>query len=568
MKQNALVFLRTRSLNSCSEAFSFFKQYHIQVLARYGDIAFEVYLTEGELEVLRQSDLFTEIHFGKIGEQGLANLPPEPRQIANVWNVYLDNISKPAVTPISNDDKGISWAAEGSTEPLPFSNISEEFFLDTLQKKGFYPVESGSPFEIHYDRNRAKDLYLKIERGLLQRIKNETQAHHLAKFATLHPELEEAVTKLPEDVIEDLFNQNAIRRFNLDAGDLGPDEESCWRMNGQNSVGLVFVESSREDGPTFGSNAIDIITSQIAQGLNFMASENVHGNLSWVCEPQQVSIDVGNGSTESSEEYWWRPAMRAVRYHGNSYSGDWPGLARYRADMRERNSSAHAIAIFVTPYLSNIRAFSNVGRGRVIIARLITSAQILDLHNLIAHEVCHLYGASDEYSVVNPGETGTPCTSCSTQWGCDRVVNGNCEACARDIAACFMMSGSLGQMRMCSYTRKQVGWLPALSFHPSSLFFGTVNTGDTRVLQFTIRNRTGDTVPIRFATNLPGPLQWQPFNGELENGASRTFDVTFRPTSGLPVNARLSLIRTLGEPPGGPHFIDFSGRGSGGLPPV
>ena len=104
------------------------------------------------------------------------------------------------------------------------------------------------------------------------------------------------------------------------------------------------------------------LRNEIQTGLNWLASLHPTDNLSWVYDYQNVSINVANGTNNSTEDYWRNPAMQAVSYGSNTYTGDWTGAANYRNDMRLANDSAHAIVIFVTPFATNWHAYASNAR--------------------------------------------------------------------------------------------------------------------------------------------------------------------------------------------------------------
>ena len=70
-----------------------------------------------------------------------------------------------------------------------------------------------------------------------------------------------------------------------------------------------------------------------------------------------------------------------------------------------------------------------------------------ELNVTTAHEMCHQFGAKDEYDKA--------CDSCGGAFGCDNIPNGNCEECAIPTQDCVMVSHG---NTLCGYTRGQIGW--------------------------------------------------------------------------------------------------------------
>ncbi len=354
MKKNILLFLKTPKIQFRKKAIAFLKKKQLTLLAQYGNIAFEMSLTDEELKFVSGSDFFVKIYEGIIASADMEKLSGEAREIAASWN--LDRDAQLGVKKEVNSKKGLSWGTEGLDEPRPFSELSEDFFLKTLQKNKIPQVKSPGLKVVQFNQKKAIDSFSKIEKRLLKIVKDETKVYHLVRLAIVHPELEETIFNLPQNVIDDLFKKKKnVRLGVLKAA--AAAEESCWKMNGEISVGVVFVESSRNGGPIFSSTERTTLRNEIQTGLNWLASENETGNLSWVYDYHNVSIDVANGTDTSSEDYWRNPAMQAVAYNGHTFSGNWTGVANYREDMRVTNESAHAIVIFVTPFATSWHAY-------------------------------------------------------------------------------------------------------------------------------------------------------------------------------------------------------------------
>ncbi|MCH5714702.1 hypothetical protein [Niabella hibiscisoli] len=262
--------------------------------------------------------------------------------------------------------------------------------------------------------------------------------------------MKETIEGLSLETIEELFKIPKQKRA-LGERAVGA-EETCWRMNGEISIGVVFVESSRTDGPKFTATERTTLRSEVQTGLNWLASQHPTGNLTWVFNYQYVSINVANGNNNSAEDYWRNPAMQAVSYNGNSnYTGDWNGVANYRKHMRENNESAHAIVIFITPYGTDWHAYASNSRFTLANRNNWGGWGINTIDAITAHEICHLFGAADEYT-----GSGTPCNSCTSKHGCSQTVNGNCKSCAAGGGVpCIMDQNSL---QICTFTRAQIGW--------------------------------------------------------------------------------------------------------------
>ena len=199
------------------------------------------------------------------------------------------------------------------------------------------------------------DEFVEYERRLVDHYRDEELAYHLARLAyRLGPRYYEVIAQLPGRLIELIWEW------------LFP-EATCWRMTGEMSVGLVFVESSQSGGPKFTSAERNEVCAEIVTGLNWLSSQHPSGDLSWVYDLQFISIAVADGTNSSNESYWRDPAMGQVTYDGNTYAAAWSSVAEYREDMRLANWSDHTLVIFVTPFANSWHAYA--GSGRVTLAR-------------------------------------------------------------------------------------------------------------------------------------------------------------------------------------------------------
>jgi hypothetical protein len=126
-------------------------------------------------------------------------------------------------------------------------------------------------------------------------------------------------------------------------------------------------------------------------------------------------------------------------------------MDKYREDMRLSNFSRHATIIFVSAFGSSWHAYST-GRRAIVMApnHPNEDGNVNEYDRTSAHEMCHKFGARDEYT-----GSGTPCSSCWGQHGCDDIPNGNCGECARPYVTCVLHTR---QFELCQYTRGQIGW--------------------------------------------------------------------------------------------------------------
>jgi len=429
-----LCLLHRPSISVRREAAKRLRELGLAVVAQYGTVAVETLADTREARAVEETGLFAAVLKGPMGTESMKGLSDEQRPYVRQWNTRFTRGYRKLVKDLEHSGK--TWGDKELAEPQPFTRIDVEEFHEAVAR---YEKETGKKL---FDRARQPTRRRKMtpkqfaayEKKLAEHYKDQEIAYHLTRLAyRLEPKYYEVIAALPDWIIRFFF-----------------DEPDCWKMEGENAVGIVFVESSESGGPRFGTNERNEICQEVIDGFNWLAAEQPDGNLSWVYDFQFIEIDVANGSGDPDESYWRDPAMAKVEYDGNTYSASWGAIAEYREDMRVANWSAHAIVVFVTPYANSWHGYASSGR--------LTLADKDDwggwgrskIDRITSHEVCHLYGAADEYT-----GSGTPCSSCGGTHGCDNIPNGNCGDCARPQQRC-VMEGASGVM--CAYTRAQIGW--------------------------------------------------------------------------------------------------------------
>ncbi|MGH2491012.1 MAG: PLAT/LH2 domain-containing protein [Candidatus Limnocylindria bacterium] len=449
-KQPYLFVLLKPSTAVRREAATRLRELGLRVVAQYGEGAIEALATGREAQSAQDLGLFAAVLKGPMKAEHEEGLTEDQRRTIAQWNTRFTLGYRDLRKDLTH--LGRSWADKEVAPPAPYSAIAPEDFLRFMEEyarrtgKAIRPAgRQARPRGKRASKPMGAKEFQAYEKKLADRHKDPSAAYHLSRLAyQLGPEYYDTVARLDPDVVREL-----ITRFFR--------EEGCWELTGEMSVGLVFVESSRSGGPTFGNPERAQICQEIIDGLNWLASEHPSGNLSWVYDLQFTRIDAANGDDTvancpiSSLEAGWRdPAIARVNYFGTTYAADWASVAAYREDMRTRNLSAHAFVVFVTPYANCWHAYA--GGGRIVLARHNNWGGWgrSNLDRIAAHETTHLFGSADEYT-----GSGTPCSTCDSLHGCDQIPNGNCGACARPQQACVMRGND---RRLCGYTRGQIGW--------------------------------------------------------------------------------------------------------------
>ena len=443
-KYSRYLFLLARpSVEERRYASQYLRKIGIRVTEQYGTVALVGYATPERIEEARRSKMFLGVFSNKVTKIPAEKLTNEQKQVIDQWNFSFTARYKKVRDDFTHIGK--KWVTKGLEPPRPYSLADPDHFKTELLKHlGKDEKEITEKY-----KSKAKDFpklegeqFIKYEQRIAKKFKDETLAYYLARIAVnLSPEFQ--VYLLEVDAI--------IAKWIVDfLWEWTHPEEDCWKLQNEIAVGLVFVESSQAGGPTFSSSDRLTVQQEIIDGLGWLANYEPAANISWVFDWQFVTINVANGSGSPSEDYWRNPAMQQVNYQGNTYTGDWNGISDYREDMRRRNRSAHAVVVFVTPYANSWHAYA--GSHRITLANRNNWGGwgIATIDAIVAHEMCHLFRATDEYT-----GSGTPCSSCGGAFGCYGIPNGNCGSCAHPHQDCLMDANT---RRLCAYTQGHIGW--------------------------------------------------------------------------------------------------------------
>jgi hypothetical protein len=443
IEQPYLFLLAQPTLETRKKAVSYLQEMGVKVVSQFGESAIVGNATEQRAEEVRKSKMFLGVFSKAITKIKEERLSEEQKRAIEQWNFSLS----PEYREVKKDLKhiGKKWVTKGLEPPKPYSIVDPQRFEEELLKRLKLNEKA---FKKKY-AEKAKEMpklegekFAEYERTLAKTLKNETLAYYTARIAVnLAPEYQYYLKTIDPEILKWL--SDFLWAW------LHP-EEGCWKLENEISVGIVFVESSISGGPVFTSSNRLTLQQEITDGLTWLANYEPKANVSWVFDWQYTKINVANGTGSPAEDYWRNPAMQQVNYHGSTYTGDWSGIDKYRTDMRLRNRSAHAVVIFVTPYANSWHAYA--GSHRITLANKGNWGGwgIATIDSIVAHEMCHIFGATDEYT-----GSGTPCSSCGGQFGCNKIPNGNCGSCASPHQACIMDQNT---HRICAYTQGHIGW--------------------------------------------------------------------------------------------------------------
>ncbi len=448
MKQKKYLFLlKEENLKKVNSAYMAILKTKSIVTVQHSNVGFEVLCDTENAELLFKTALFSFKTSSKITLEDAKQFSAGQLRVIDIWNSKFADAYKKRKK--ERTKTVLKWSDKKVKEPapdMPYDINMVKKRLDEEIKKKKLNVEKLKP-GLDVDTNRiVSSDFIKVREYFISKLKSEKLGYKIALiYYHFSPQYRKYI--LSDEIL------NMVKDILAGAD----KEDTCWKMFGKNSVGVVFVESSNNNGPKFTNNERNEIINEIITGLSWLVVEHPTNNLSWVYDYQYVKINVANKANKDDldsayDSYWRNPAIGQVNFEGHTYSADDNGIDNYKDDLREQHNSEHAIVVFVTPYGSSWHAYSS---GK----RYISLAEHGDnwggwgqdeLNTIIAHEMCHKYGAADEYT-----GSGTPCNSCGGSHGCDNIPNGNCKSCASPGEECVMDQNDLN---LCQYTRAQIGW--------------------------------------------------------------------------------------------------------------
>lgn len=220
-----------------------------------------------------------------------------------------------------------------------------------------------------------------------------------------------------------------------------------------NSAGNVFNGDIR-CGLDLSSDEMATIRSQVMTGTDFLKDAQPLANLTFSYDWRQpVAVTAWPGPDpnpvydkhEKMEAPWRNAALTAM---GFPPSVD--GSTAYVEGIRKDMGTDWAMVVYITKYPLFEPGYSAAKEGyscseRSIIRYDVPSYGPTGLNRVFAHELCHVFGAQDEYG---------RCT-CDRRSGYFEIDNGNCVNCLNPQVPCLMNATTLN---FCDFTRRQLGW--------------------------------------------------------------------------------------------------------------
>lgn len=238
------------------------------------------------------------------------------------------------------------------------------------------------------------------------------------------------------------------------------------RMCGKIAVVLLIVSGT---GPrVIPASDVTQATAETLMGLGFLQSLNPVANVEFILandlfnpkKPIQVGVQVepctvqecGEGEEELCEQ-WLNDAMLKLGYSPNR-----GGVANLAQDAKAVAGADSAYVVAITRYRVCYYAYASLGGSLLVIGYTTSTMSIGKIHRVVAHESCHIFSASDEYS-----DKRQPCEKLFGDVSTLGVPNHNSIDCEWNPPepgwtpiTCLM--GDFFPLDLCEFTRWQVGW--------------------------------------------------------------------------------------------------------------
>jgi hypothetical protein len=240
-------------------------------------------------------------------------------------------------------------------------------------------------------------------------------------------------------------------------------------MTGRINVRLVIVRGP--DGTAAGVSALEMVRMRAivlagTRFLSILASANspvprltwsVRTDIAQIAVPPQPNPNPDpHVPAEGREAPWRDPALQQLVNQTGA-----AGLEALRLDTL--GSADNALTIFFTGYEAQWVAYAFPDRAEIVLSWPLfdrpgivrTRASLSAASAVVAHELCHIFGAPDEYASSGCKVLDGNPPICG--YGVQDFPNFNCENTGGPKLTCLMLDYT--QLLMCPPTRVHIGWV-------------------------------------------------------------------------------------------------------------
>ena len=380
------------------------------------------------------------------------------------WQIKETESNQPKTNEVRKDEN----RAPGIMNCPPFTMIDPIEFTNFLYKNGVLNQKEFNEVNSKFLPKLPNTDIIKEKVNRYMNLKNEknvnieTNLKNNSKTQEIISYILNLLPYFPLELWDKIFF-SIVNNPNLTDAIVNFFKPTCKKMNRNQAVGIIFVESSLRDGPKFSADEKRELKNSINKALNTLKTNHPTGNLNWKTSFEYIQIDAENGELVELtagirdkfgyETYWTGPALSKLRYNNKSFAN----TDEYLNELKTVLGCDFASLYFITPYNTSYPAYASFSKQTVVISNNhdYINWGLDQVWKVMMHECCHLFGAPDEY-VTTGG--GTSCTSCSSITGCNKVVNGNCQLCVDEQVSkkCVMIKN---EAVFCVYTQAQIGWI-------------------------------------------------------------------------------------------------------------
>ena len=199
------------------------------------------------------------------------------------------------------------------------------------------------------------------------------------------------------------------------------------------SVSLVVVSGSDHHLV----ENLSTVVAQVQKGCQFLTDVAGEQLLKFRLETHHCHVVPDLSSARSDEEvemHWKAQALSGLGF------SDAQEMA---LAMQNRDNSEHAIVVWISKL--PVEHFAFALNNEITLSYYGGDYGVSNLHALLVHEICHVFGAEDEIGECH----------CNSRHGINSVEHGNCYVCNPKPEPCIMAANAL---RLCSWTKLQLGW--------------------------------------------------------------------------------------------------------------
>ena len=195
------------------------------------------------------------------------------------------------------------------------------------------------------------------------------------------------------------------------------------------NVAISVVGVSGKSHSILSEKAWALVTIQVKKALALITSAGPD-NLRFECNFNLCTVD----ETRSEVSRWILPALKTLGFHSHN---------AYLTNQMLKSGCDQGFVVYISKF--PMEHFAYQTNSRICLSYFSGGFGVANLHALLLHEICHVFGAADEVGACH----------CNEKFGVAQVENGNCHSCTPNPVPCIMAANSLD---ICLWTRRQIGW--------------------------------------------------------------------------------------------------------------